>query len=94
MKIRLREPKEKRSPLNSIDNFKKISQHLNHSQNKTLNLAKDLRSATCNRKILTPGLRQDKDKSSHRLDDVYSVVTKRLTSKVGIRIIMHLWIAL
>ena len=68
----------KKSSSISFDNFKKMSQHLNHSTNKTLNLAKDLRSARCNRKFITPGLRHDIETSSHRLDNVYTVVTESL----------------
>ena len=42
-----------------------------------------MRSATSNRKFLPPGLRHDIETSSHRLDNVYTVVSESLKAKVG-----------
>ena len=72
----------KPSPI-KYDDFHIISQHLDHSVNKTLNLAKDLRSATKNRKIVCPDLRKKIEVSSHRLDGVYTVMTACLKTKVS-----------
>ena len=72
----------KPSPI-KFDEFNIISQHLDHSVNKTLNLAKDLRATTRNRKVICPNLRNKIEVSSHRLDEIYTVVGANLKAKVS-----------
>ena len=73
---------KKPTPIN-FKEFQDISNHLDHSVNKTLNLAKDLRFVTKNRHIVLPNLREHIVQSSHALDSMFTVVLASLKCKVA-----------
>ena len=72
-------------PKPSIDfeNFQKIKEHQGLSAQKSLNLAKDLRCAFSNRKIITPDLKKKLIDKSHALDDYYEVKSLSLVAKIA-----------
>ena len=57
----------------STEDMSNIQNHLHLSFNETLNLAKDLRYATHNRKVIEPNLKSNLQGLSHVLDDYFEV---------------------
>lgn len=66
----------------TVDDFKKMSQHLDISVNKTLNLATDLRIISSKRKFVSPGLKRKLGESSHALDELFKVKMLSLKAKL------------
>lgn len=77
------EKKPQPQPSIDFESFQRIKERQGLSAQRSLNLAKDLRCAFSNRKVITPGLKKKLFDKSHTLDEFYDVKCLSLIARIG-----------